>query len=68
MKLIEIDDGMAVLPQKVVVLKRADDKCVIWTAGQSAVDEGFLVDRDYDELLDEMNEALEDDEADQNER
>jgi hypothetical protein len=62
MRMIEIGDGLAFIPAPGCVLKRADDKCVLYTPGQSAL-EGFVVDRDYDELLDEINEALEDEDG-----
>lgn len=60
-KLLEIADGLCVQPRKVVAIKRSeleDEKCTVFLAGQSAVDGGFLVDREYEDVRDEVNSAL----------
>jgi hypothetical protein len=62
-KMIEIADGLAVMPSAVAVLKRADKGCALYTAGQSAAYDGFFVDRDFEDLLDEINDALEDEDG-----
>ena len=59
MKLIEISDGFAVLPRHVAVVKRGEEgQSVLFTVGQSAL-EGFVVDRPFEDVFDEVNEALE---------
>jgi hypothetical protein len=35
--------------------------CTVYLSGQSAVDGGFLVEREFDEVVDEVNSALDDD-------
>lgn len=67
MKLIEIDDGVYVMPEHVAVVKHVDGgKSGLWTVGQGAQD-GFTVDRDCDELVEEINSALEDEDEESNE-
>lgn len=63
MKLIEIADGIAVMPSAVAVLKRAGKKCALYTAGQDAAYDGFLIDESFENVLEEINEALEDEDA-----
>lgn len=58
-KMIEVADGFAIMPTAVAVLKRGEEgQSVLFTRGQSAL-EGFVVDSDYGDMLDEINEALE---------
>lgn len=53
--MIEIADGFAVRPKSVAVLKRGDaGQCVLFTEGQSAL-EGFVVDREFEDVLEEIN-------------
>lgn len=59
MKLIEIADGFAVIPGPGCVLKRVGDKCALYTPGQDATTEGFLVDETYERVMDDLNDALE---------
>lgn len=59
--MIEIEKGFFVNPRLIAVIKSvADGKCAIFTAGQSATDEGFLIDYDADELAEEITNAVED--------
>lgn len=52
--MIEIADGFAVRPKSVAVLKRGEEgQCVVFTEGQSAT-EGFVVDRDFEDVLAEL--------------
>jgi hypothetical protein len=65
--MIELDDGFAVCPRAIAVLKRGDDgQTLLFTQGQSAL-EGFVVDREYDEVLEEVKQALEEDGSDEEE-
>lgn len=60
MKLIEVADGVHVMPCHVALVKHAGEgQSVLWTVGQGYLD-GFTIDRDCDELVDEINQALED--------
>lgn len=59
MKLIEIADGFSLIPCAGMVVKRGNEgQSVVFTPGQSAL-EGFVVDREYDEVCEEIDEALE---------
>jgi hypothetical protein len=59
--LIEIDDGLFIQPWKVVAVKRSaldeEEACTVFLSGQSAQD-GFIVERDADEVVGEINDAL----------
>jgi hypothetical protein len=61
--LIELTDDVAVMPSAVAVLKRADKNCALFTAGMSSAEGGFFIDRPFEDVLDELNEALEDEDA-----
>jgi hypothetical protein len=68
MKMIELAPDLAVIPCPGMVLKGVDeDKCALFTPGQSAVDGGFLINRPFDEALKEIDEALEGDDGDEEE-
>lgn len=59
-ELIEIADGLYVQPRKVVAIKRSEldeEHCTVFLGGQSALD-GFAVERDAEELAEEINAAL----------
>lgn len=59
MKLIEIADGFSLVPCGGMIVKRGNEgQSVVFTPGQSAL-EGFVVDREYEELCEEIDEALE---------
>ena len=66
-KLIEISPDLAIMPHRVSAVKRFDDeKCTVFMAADCAVDGGFLIEREFDAVLEEINDALEgedDDEA-----
>lgn len=51
------------MPSAVAVLKRAGKKCALYTAGQDAAYDGFLIDESFENVLEEINEALEDEDA-----
>lgn len=55
-KLIQVDDDLWVRPSLVAAVKRFDEgKCTVFIAGQSAVDGGFLIDRDADSVVEDVN-------------
>lgn len=59
--LYELTDGFAVLPSAVTAIRRSlldDSTCTLYVAGQSAL-AGFTVDRPFDEVLEDLNDALE---------
>lgn len=60
MRLMELADGFAVMPTAVAILKRVGDQCALYTAGQDATTEGFLVDETFENVLGDLNDALED--------
>lgn len=64
MRLIDISEDLAVLPRRISAVKRTGDKCAVFMAADNAVTGGFLVDRDFDDLVKEINDALEDEEYD----
>lgn len=59
-KLIEVTEGLYILPHHVSAVRMVDeDSCTVWLGGQSAVTDGFLVNRPAEEIADEINDALE---------
>jgi hypothetical protein len=59
--MIEITDGLWVNPKLVAVIKDVgDERCAIFTPGQSATDGGFLVDRPIAEVVEEIEAEDED--------
>ena len=61
MTFVEIDDGYYIKAEAVVVVKRiSKNRCALWVRGQSAMD-GFVVERNAEELLNEIIEACSDD-------
>lgn len=69
-KLIQISDDLWIQPRKVIAIKRSgvdDDQSTVFMSGQSAVDGGFVVDREMWELAEDVNRALADDDVDENE-
>lgn len=66
MKFLELTPDLAVIPCPGMVLKRVDEeKCSLFLPGSSPVDGGFLIERDYEEVLNEINDALEDEDGDE---
>ena len=60
MKLVDVSPDLAVQLDFVVAVRRAGaEKSLIYTTGQSA-EQGFLVERDFDELVDEINQEMDD--------
>lgn len=58
---LEIDDGLTVILGPGVVIRRSGlrkGQCELFTPGQSAAAEGFVIDRDYADVVDEIEEAL----------
>ena len=61
--LIELFEGFFVNPELVAVVRASDGgKSALYTAGQSAVDDGFYIPYPADQVVEELNEL--DDEAD----
>ena len=58
--MIEIAEGVWIDPRHIAVVKRVgEDKCALFTPGQSAVYEGFLIERSAEEVVDEIEWAME---------
>jgi hypothetical protein len=56
--LIELYEGFFINPEQVAVVKAVDEgQCALFTAGQSAVDEGFLVPYSAQEVFEQLNDA-----------
>lgn len=65
MKLIELTPDLALIPCAGMVLKRVDEEqCSLFLPGSSPVDGGFLIDREFDAVLEEINDALDDSDED----
>ena len=59
--LIELTEGFFVDPDLVAVVKATGKKqCALFTAGQSAVDEGFTVPYSAEEVVEQLNDAVKD--------
>lgn len=61
--LIELPDGTWIQPRKVTAVRKTgarDKQCVIFMSGQGAT-EGFLVDAECDDVVDQINESLAED-------
>jgi hypothetical protein len=59
--MIEIQDGLYIQPHKVIAVKSSSlqkHHCTIFLSGHSAVDGGFVVDRDAEDVVDEIDKAL----------
>ena len=57
--MIEIADGLFIEPGHVAVVKRLEEgKCALFVVGQSALDGGFLLDREAEDVCDEIDAAL----------
>jgi hypothetical protein len=58
-RLVDISPDLAVCPCPGMVVRRVDDeKCLLFTPGQSAL-EGFLVDAPWDQVISDLNDELE---------
>ncbi len=60
-RMLALTDDLAVQPRAIAAVKRSsleDGKCTVYLRGQSATDGGFLLDMEFDEVLDLVNEAL----------
>ena len=60
-QLVELDDNTAVMPSRVALIKRGSldgDTCIVFFSGSSPVDGGFLIHRPFDEVFDDLNQAL----------
>jgi hypothetical protein len=61
--MIEIADGLYIQPCHVTCVKRTDEgKCAVFVSGQKAEDGGFCVEREAEDVVAEIDEALEPDE------
>ena len=59
MKLLELTPDLAVIPCPGMVVKRVDEEtCSLFLPGSSPVDGGFLIEREFDAVVDEINEAM----------
>lgn len=59
LKFIDIAPGLSILPTHAAAVKDAGDgRAVIFLKGTGALD-GFVVERDWTDVVDELNEALE---------
>ncbi len=57
--MIEIADGVFVQPSLVALVREVgDNKCALFTAGQSATDGGFLIDKDAVDVAEKLDDAL----------
>lgn len=59
-KLIQLTADLAILPHDVFAVQRSgldEAECVVFSTGQSTTD-GFKVDRDIEDVVDEVNAAL----------
>lgn len=60
-RLIDIADDLAVRTSDVVAVRNlGGGKCAVFLAGQSAVDGGFTVEREFEELVAELNDETDD--------
>lgn len=60
--MIEIAPGMWIAPEHVAVVRDAGrGKCQMFTVGQSAVDEGFLIEEDAEAVVEDIENAKEED-------
>lgn len=60
-KLLQLTADLAVQPRKVAAIKRSsldEDSCVVFMSGQSATDGGFVVERAFEDVVDEVDAAL----------
>lgn len=57
--LIELAPGKWIQPHKVCgVMTAGKGKCTVFTSGQSAVDGGFLVEKDVEDVVNDINDEL----------
>ena len=58
-RLIDISPDLAACPCPGMVVRRVDDeKCILYTPGQSAL-EGFIVDAPWDQVISDLNDEFE---------
>jgi hypothetical protein len=62
MKMLEISPDLSIILGPGMVLKRAGEKCALYTAGQSSEYSGFVIDDEYESVLEQINEALSEEE------
>ena len=63
--MIELADGIWISPEHVSMIKAAgDDKCVLWTVGQSALD-GHVLEYSASEVAEVINDYFDDTEDDE---
>ena len=68
-RFIDIAPDLAVLPCNVGAVKRlGPEECVVFLCGQSAADGGFKIDRAWEDVVDELTQALEEEEEGEGER
>lgn len=60
-ELLQLTDDLAICVHHVAAVRRTDeDSCAIYMVGQSAIDGSFLVQRDFESVIEEINERLAD--------
>lgn len=65
--MIELVDGVWVVPEDVKVVKLiSENKCAFWVTGQSAMD-GFVLDYPAEEVVEALHDALYGDEENDSE-
>jgi hypothetical protein len=66
-KMLQLTADLAVQPRKVAAVKRSslnEEHCTVFLSGQSATDGGFVVERAFEDVVDEINAGLDGDEDD----
>lgn len=59
-RLIDISPDLALIPCPGMVVKKVDEeRCVLFTPGQAATSEGFLIERSWDAVIGEINDEIE---------
>ena len=60
-RMLQLTADLAVQPRKVAAVKRSslnEEHCTVFLSGQSATDGGFVVERAFEDVLDEIDCAL----------
>lgn len=59
MHVIELSPDLVVRPSAIAAVKRVGkNQCAVFLRGQSAVDGGFLAERDYEDVVEEWEQFL----------
>ena len=60
-RMLQLTADLAVQPRKVAAVKRSslnEEHCTVFLSGQSATDGGFVVERTFEDVLDEVDRGL----------